>query len=402
MTNNLSALVDDDFLILYDNQTKLIKKNIPLEKIVRIDSSLYRHSIILDRQYPCVALKYQAFESPTENRLDDLTIRTISKEWNLPKILKSRIRTKTLRLFYETVEPVLISAQFQKGCNELFALARNNPRDSFILSDTCAELLQGLISHTVLDRSAKSTLLNTNIIDLVIDEIEKTFKLLDKQSSSLQNHNSITKWAIIRKSGKEIGKMIPQLKSSIHPQTLLNSLDFLSLCVDWITCGLFDNPSSNIKIPRLDLNSNHESGNSFLDLVNDLSNELLKYESNYQMLDSFKKCCISICSLASEVVSISFGKCIFSQPNFLMNLTISHIFYWLIDPTDCDESLVHAFRHTHLLYYLLITHQITNLKLTAEYKYLAICDYISIEKNDKRKTRLISIILEILKDISLN
>ena len=84
VVNNQTALIDHKNLIIYDNHSKQIKRYIPLENIVKLESDLYRHDLIPDQQLPCVTLIYQQRATSRLNQIERFRIMTSCKEWDLP------------------------------------------------------------------------------------------------------------------------------------------------------------------------------------------------------------------------------------------------------------------------------------------------------------------------------
>lgn len=392
--DDLTALVDNQNLIIYDIKSKKVYNQIPLESIVRLESDLYKHNQIFDQQLPAVKLLYQHSVSPTMNQLKELIIKTTAKEWNLYYLLKSSIRNKILRLFYQSLEPDIVD--FDQGCDML--IKTSIIKDKSIVADTCSNLVKSLIYQTCIDHSAKYTLFSTCIIDIIINEINQTFQWLKKSVHTNQVSN-VPQWIILKKSGKEIAKMLPSFPSPTHPNTVLNSLYFSSLCLDWITAGIYDNDPENIKIPRLACSEN-ESKIPSVDLVNDISDNLLLYQADDEIFNNF---CTSLSSLASEIACNSTNCVKFTRPEFLCSNCMRHIQQVKSNSYNTDQDLLHAFRHCQLVYYLLSTFQITKsiLKKMPEYRSLLKQSNESLPRS-KEQIRLVTITNEILFQITFS
>ena len=78
--NNQTALIDHQNLIIYDNHSKQIKRYIPLENIVRLESDLYRHDLIPDQQLPCVNLIYQLRTTSRLNQIERFNFKITYKK----------------------------------------------------------------------------------------------------------------------------------------------------------------------------------------------------------------------------------------------------------------------------------------------------------------------------------
>lgn len=364
VNDNLTAVVDRHNLTIYDVRSKRVFNHIPLERIVRLESVLYRHNFILDQQLPALKLLYQENVSTTMNQLDEIVIKTTRKEWNLPHLLRSRIRARNLGLFYQSLK--FDKGDFDKDSESLIKTYLIN--DKSIVADTCADTVESLIFQTCLDQSAKFKLFSTCLIDILLNEIDQAFKWL-KKSILVRPASDIPKFIILKKGGKDTAKMLPALPSPTHPITISNSLYFASLCLDWITSGIYNyNDVQKINIPRLDFSTN-ESEISILDLVNDISDQLKLYDVDDPSYTSF---CTSLCSLASEISSNCSSTIKFTQPELISRNCIDHLIKWQSKRLNSDKDLLHAYRHCELLNYLLATLQISknSLKKIPDYKYL--------------------------------
>jgi hypothetical protein len=386
--DNLIALVDNQNLIIYEIKSKKGIYNIPLERIVRLESDLYRHELILDQQLPELKLLYQKKVSPTMNQLEEIVLKTTRKEWALPHLLRSRIRTKNLGLFYKNLD--FEKVDFKKECESLINAYLIN--DKAIVADTAADTVQALIPQTCINQTAKFKLFSTCLIDILVNEIDQTFKWL-KKSTHIAPPSNVPKFVILKRGGKEIAKMLPSIPSPTHPTTISNSLYFSSLCLDWITSGVFDNDISTIKIPRLEFNTN-ESEISILDLVNDISDQLILYDVDDP---SFSNLCTSLCSLASEIALGCTDIIRFTQPEFLAGQCVNHLKKWKSPRFKCDQDLLHAYRHSQLIYFLLKTLQISTktLRNIPDYKYITNLE-LDLKGNSNERIRLITITNEIL------
>ena len=385
--------MDNENLTIYELKSKKVYNHIPLEQIVRLESELYRHHLILDHQLPALKILYQQKITPNMNQLEEVIIKTTRKEWILPRLLRSSIRTKTLGLFYQSLE--IAKVNFDQECGSLIKAYSINHKS--IVADTCANIVESLILHTCIDQSAKFKLFSTCLIDILVNEIDQTFKWL-KKNAFVEPPSDVPKFIILKNGEKEIAKLLPCIPSPTHQKTISNSLYFASLCLDWITSGVYNHDIKTINIPRLEFNTN-QSEISSLDLVNDISDQLKLYDVDNLLFNSL---CTSLCSLASEIAFSCIDMIRFTQPDFLARNCIYHITFLARNSYQIStKDLLHAYRHCQLLNYLLKTFQISkrDLKNIPDYKYMSNIGYFTPESS-KERIRLITITNEILFQIT--